>query len=88
MRRFNGTLCPGELAVKPELITDAWKYSFGQGEVKFILICKICDFIPRNPQRINWKTSEINETAQRSPEGMRNILKFPAFLSIILVIAS
>ena len=55
-----------------------------QGKVKFILICKRCDFIPKNPKRINWKTSEINETAKESPKGMTNILKLPAILSIFL----
>lgn len=46
------------------------------------LFAKICDFIRRNPQRIYWKTSEINKTAQGSPEGMINILEFPTILSI------
>lgn len=91
MRRINGALCPGGPAIELELITDAWrkcKYSLGQGEVKFIHICKICDFIPKIPKRIYWKISEINTTAQGSPKSMINILKFPAILNVFPVTTS
>lgn len=77
---------PRRLVPVAEPVTDTWKkskYRLGRGEVKFILFCKRCDFIPRNPKRINWKTSEVNESAQEGPEGVITILKSLAVLSIL-----